>query len=121
MLRKILHKPITVVIISAVLVFLLVNGLRNGGYLEFLELSAYDWFIRLTPKQTSESPWITIIAISEEDIQSIGHWPLSDKTIAEALTTILDRNPRAIGLDIYRDIPVPPGREELNHVFADNS
>ncbi len=121
---RVLHtlgrKPISVIMIGGLLVFLLVGGMRLGGYLEFAELAAYDWLIRLAPKETSENSRITIIELSENDIQALGRWPLTDETIVQALTVLLNGKPRAIGLDIYRDIPVPPGTGELNRIFTDN-
>jgi adenylate cyclase len=88
--------------------------------MEYLELLAYDWFIRLTPKISDEDPKITLIKISESDIGALGRWPVTDKTLARAMEILLKANPRAIGLDIYRDILVPPGSEELNRIISEN-
>jgi adenylate cyclase len=101
-------------------VFLGVFLLQRNGSLEFLELGAYDWFIRLEPKYTREDPRITVIEITEKDIHAIGRWPLSDETLARAMNILLTGKPRAIGLDIYRDILVPPGSRELKSIFAEN-
>lgn len=120
MLRTAHRKPIIVILAGGLLVFLLVGMLRRGGALEFLELAAYDGFLRIAPKQLDENPWITVIEVSEQDIQAIGHWPLSDEAVAKALEIILGAGPRCVGLDIYRDIPVPPGSEHLSRVFVDN-
>ncbi len=89
-----------------------------AGSLEFLEVSAYDWFIRIQPQVSEPNQRIVLIEISERDIQSKGRWPLTDATLARALTILTQYKPRAIGLDIFRDIPVPPGREELDSVLT---
>jgi adenylate cyclase len=117
---KFLRKPIIVKLCGGVLVFLLVVGLRSAGHLEFLELAAYDWFTRMEPKLSGGDPRITLIEISEKDIHASGRWPLTDETLAKAMKILLRHNPCAIGLDIYRDILVPPGSEELNTVFVEN-
>ena len=113
-------KPAVIVTLVTLMVFSAILGLRIRGDLEFLELAAYDWFIRGEPKLPAAESRITLIEISEQDIQSIGQWPLTDEMLARALRTLLRYKPRAIGLDIYRDIPVPPGTAELNSLFGNN-
>ena len=105
---------------SSVLIFLLITVLRAGGHIEFLELTAYDWFIRLTPKLSDGDPKITLIKISESDISALGRWPVTDEILARAMEILLKSNPRTIGLDMYRDILVPPGSEELNRIVTEN-
>jgi adenylate cyclase len=43
---------------------------------------------------------------------------VSDATLAKLLETLKQQKPRAIGLDLYRDLPVEPGNRELVKVFA---
>jgi adenylate cyclase len=119
-LRKAIRKPISMALFSGIFVFLLIIVLRSGGHIESLELIAYDWFIRLTPKVSDGNPKITLIKISESDISALGRWPLTDETLARAMEILLKAKPRAIGLDIYRDILIPPGSEELNRIVAEN-
>ena len=47
--------------------------------------------------------------------------PISDSKIAKLLQKIDNYQPRAIGLDIYRDLAVSPGRKELEEVFEFNA
>jgi adenylate cyclase len=117
---KFIRKTFIVTLFGSLLGFLIIVGLRNAGNLEFLELAAYDFFIRLEPKLSKEESRITLIEISEKDIHANGRWPFTDEALAKALKILLRYNPRAIGLDIYRDILVPPGSEELNTIFAKN-
>ncbi|MDH5429638.1 MAG: adenylate/guanylate cyclase domain-containing protein [Nitrospirota bacterium] len=98
-------------------IWLAVMGVRNQGFLEGLELEAYDWSMRLSSQYTNEAPPITLVTITDQDIQSLGHWPISDEVLAEALTRIQAQGPRVIGVDIYRDLEVPPGRAALNQVL----
>jgi adenylate cyclase len=49
---------------------------------------------------------VVLVQTVEEDIQKVKEWPLSDRRMTEALRKILAGNPRAVGVDLYRDIPV---------------
>ncbi len=100
------------------LVGLSVLGLRETGLFEPLELKVYDWLIRSRPEVGGPDPRIAIIAVTEKDINEQGQWPISDATMATALDRLIQYRPRAIGLDIYRDIEVPPGREKLDSLLA---
>ncbi|MBE9031275.1 CHASE2 domain-containing protein [filamentous cyanobacterium LEGE 11480] len=60
---------------------------------------------------------IVIVTIDETDIQSVKHWPIPDWSLAKLLTKIRDQKPRAIGLDLYRDLPEGKGYSELKQVF----
>ncbi|MGA2402507.1 MAG: adenylate/guanylate cyclase domain-containing protein [Syntrophobacteraceae bacterium] len=104
------------------LLFLLVCaaviGLRSGGKLQFLEIALYDHFVQLQPQVSFPESRILLVTISEADINNLGHWPMSDGEMARLLQNLIMQGPRVIGLDIYRDIPVPPGGEELVRVFS---
>lgn len=114
------RSPITVSVVISLAGCLCIIGLRNIGFLEFLELAAYDYYLKLQPPAyKSHIPPVTLITISEEDIHKQGSWPLSDAALASLLRVISDYRPRAIGLDMYRDIPVPPGSRQLREVFSE--
>ena len=117
---RLIRNPIFAAALSCLLVFVAVLAVRTKGNLEFLELPAYDWFVRLQPVPSVQDSRITVVQVSEKDILSLGQWPLTDELLAQALTTLLEHKPRAIGLDIFRDIPVPPGTETLNAVLSEN-
>jgi len=119
-LSKMIRNPIFAAALSCLLVLLAIVGVRRQGNLEFLELPAYDWFVRMRPGSVIHDPRITVVRVSEKDILSIGQWPLTDEILAQALTLLLKEKPRVIGLDIFRDIPVPPGTEPLNEVLSTN-
>ncbi|MCM2283214.1 MAG: adenylate/guanylate cyclase domain-containing protein [Desulfobacula sp.] len=118
--RKLLRFPPVPICFISGLCFLVIMGLRSSGFLEDLELKAYDWLIRSRPESKEVPPRILIIQISEEDILAIGSWPLTDATLSQALKILLKHHPCAIGLDIFRDIPIPPGSEELSSVLSTN-
>lgn len=112
------QSPVVVSVLISAGICLIIIALRTIRGLEFLELAAYDHYLCRQPKVCSPNPPVALITISEADIQKQGCWPLPDGTIAELLKTLLNYQPRAIGLDIYRDIPVPPGSEQLADIFS---
>ena len=60
---------------------------------------------------------IVIVTIDERDIQSVGKWPVPDWSLAQLLEKIRSQQPRAIGLDLYRDLPEGTGYEQLVQIF----
>ena len=90
--------------------------IRLAGWLQPLEWSALDIYFQLRPIEPPDNR-ILIVGVEESDIQKLGRWPTSDRVLASLLTKIKLQQPRAIGLDIYRDVPVYPGNEELIKVF----
>ncbi len=115
-----LRHPLAASLLISILVFVGVMGLRSAGSLEALELTAYDWYLRLRLDDSEADSRIVLITITESDIQNQGRWPLTDATLARVLRTLARYRPRAIGLDIYRDLPVPPGQEELEALLTGN-
>ena len=96
--------------IASLVVTGLVLGIRQSGGLQGLQLAAYDRLMQLHPAAAPD-PRLLIVEITERDIQNQGTWPLKDGIYAQALSQLLKHQPRAIGLDIYRDLPMEPGRE----------
>ena len=102
------------------LVALFVLGIRTTSILEPLELIVYDWLIQSRSGSEGADPRVALITVTEQDILRLGRWPITDTILAEALKRLVQFQPRAIGLDIYRDIPVDPGHTELNRVFTEH-
>ncbi|HXV11008.1 MAG TPA: adenylate/guanylate cyclase domain-containing protein [Burkholderiales bacterium] len=109
-----LPKPTAVSLVLGLAASLLVIGLRSAGALQFVELATYDAYLRVKESETAREPRVVLVQTVEEDIQKLKEWPLSDRRMTEALRKILAGNPRAVGVDLYRDIPVPPGTDDLN-------
>lgn len=115
---KIFRSPLVVSLVTGILCALVILGLRNTGQLQQVELNLYDWLLRSRPMPTVTDTRITFITISEEDIRQQGRWPITDETLAESLRLLLAHRPRAIGVDLYRDIDVPPGHEEFTALLT---
>jgi adenylate cyclase len=90
--------------------------LRLTGAFQLLEWAAIDWFFRLRPLELPDDR-IVIVAITESDIQTAGQWPIPDRTIAQLLDRLKQQQPKAIGFDIYRDLSVGEGHQELIEIF----
>ncbi|HEY9872509.1 MAG TPA: EAL domain-containing protein [Candidatus Obscuribacterales bacterium] len=100
------------VLATSVLITSLVLGVKQLGVLQGLELAAFDQMVRLQPDEEPD-PRLLVVAIVESDIQAQKQWPLSDRTLAQVLKKLQQYQPKAIGLDLFRNVPEPPGREEL--------
>jgi diguanylate cyclase (GGDEF)-like protein/PAS domain S-box-containing protein len=103
-------------LITATIVAVCVLLLRSIGLLQSLELTALDQFFQLRPPEGAQD-LITIVAIDEVSLRQVGSWPIPDETIAQLLQKLALYRPRAIGLDIYRDLAVEPGHQDLVDVY----
>ncbi len=101
------------------LVFAAILCAQRAGWLQRLECSLYDAFIRRLETPAAVEERIVVCGITEEDLIRFGH-PLSDSTMARLLENLALAKPAVIGLDIYRDLPEPRTGEqypELERVF----
>ena len=94
-----------------------VLGARSLGLLEAMELVAYDAFTRLRYADPRPDPRIALVTVTESEIRAHSG-RLSDDVLAQALEAAARHEPRAIGLDIYRDVPIMPGTRRLQSVLA---
>lgn len=99
------------VLFTSVVVTALVMGVRYLGMLQGLELQAYDHLMRLQPEAKPDSR-ILVVTVTEEDLQlpeqKQRKGSLADLALERLLQKLEHLQPRAIGLDIYRDFPVEP-------------
>ncbi len=94
----------------------LIAIVRLLGWLETFEWAALDRFFVARPPSPPDER-VVIVGITEEDIERYQPYPFTDATLAQLLKKILAQQPTALGLDLIRDIPVPPGSSELIAVF----
>ncbi|MEA5621821.1 CHASE2 domain-containing protein [Nostoc sp. UHCC 0251] len=108
--------PRIAIYVTAPILLLRFAGLLQGGEWNMLD-QFFCWRLLL------ESPEkrIVIVTIDEEDIRKVGKWPIPDQVLAKAIANIKAQQPRAIGLDIYRDLPVEPGHQDLVNIFKSTS
>lgn len=93
-----------VVGISLAMTALILGG-RSLGWLQSLELHAYDQFMQ-HQAYTAPDPNLLIIGIDEADVNKFDK-PLNDHTVHQLLTKLEKYQPKVIGLDIFRDQPQP--------------
>jgi len=106
-------------IITGLLVILFIVGIRQAGWLESLELYAYDWHIRLRA-DIGPDPRLLIIGITEKDIQKYKKFPLPDEKYTQVLQQILQFEPAVVGLDVYRDFPQGKGNKKFLKLLQEN-
>lgn len=93
---------------------------RLTGSLQVLEWIAFDQVIRLRPSESADSR-IVIVGINESDIRTVGNYPIPDTDLAKLLQRLQRDQPRAIGVDIFRDLATGSNRAELTKVFSNSS
>ncbi|MBV6624370.1 MAG: CHASE2 domain-containing protein [Rivularia sp. (in: Bacteria)] len=93
---------------------------QSVGLFNLSEWQTRDWFFRLgyqLEDRQDLADKIVVVTIDEKDIRSVGKWPVPDAALAELIEKIRLQKPRAIGLDLYRDLPEGEGHEQLIKVF----
>ncbi len=99
-------------VIAGVVVTGLLLGVRQLGWLQPLELAAFDLMVRLRPDESPDSR-LLVVEITEQDIDNLKQYPVSDQVLAKVLGELERYQPRAIGVDLARNVPVEPGHTEL--------
>jgi diguanylate cyclase (GGDEF)-like protein len=103
------------ILVAVVAATLLVSVIESAGLLERLELDAFDALVRSTPDRGPDDR-LLIVAVTEEEKERFGY-PLRDETLARAIAEIRRHDPRAVGVDLYRNIDFPPGERLLAEQF----
>ena len=118
LLRWVAEKPLLTALLFAGMVVTAICLFRAAGYLQLSELTAHDLLLAATSRSESPEVPVVLVGVTEAEIQSLGQWPLTDAMLSEAIEQILAWQPRVLGVDIYRDQPVPPGAEKLEKLLA---
>jgi len=93
-----------------------VIGARQGGWLQFGEWWGIDLLFQLRPQEPVDSR-IVLVGFTAEDMRQLKTSRLSDAQLARLIENIKLGHPRVIGMDIFRDYPIPPGEEALISIF----
>jgi CHASE2 domain-containing sensor protein len=94
----------------------LILVLRFSGLFQESEWNVLDQFFRWRPLEPPDAR-IVLVTLDESDLTKVGQWPIPDRILAQAIANIKAQKPRAIGLDLYRDLPVEPGHTDLAKLF----
>ncbi|MDC0833770.1 CHASE2 domain-containing protein [Geitlerinema sp. CS-897] len=82
------------------------------GAFQLLEWAALDSFFRLRPEEAIDAR-LLLVTIDETELKHFQAWPLPDAALDRVINTLQQHEPAAIGLDIYRDLPVEPGHAKF--------
>jgi adenylate cyclase len=113
-LPALLRRRFIKALIVANLVALMLLSLRETGWLQSVELSAYDTFITFFAG-SQQSDRVVLVVTTEADINRLGY-PVRDNYLAAVLAAIFAGGPKAVGVDLYRDLPMAPGNPELQAI-----
>lgn len=105
--------------IPGIVLILIIIIARLSGSLQVSEWMLLDTFLRMRPDEATDEQ-IVIIGINEEDIKKIGRYPIPDEEIAALINKINNYQPRIIGLDLFKNVPVEPGSNKLSQVFKES-
>ena len=102
------------------IVLVVVIVIRMFGGMQSMEWFFLDTMLRLRPEEPLDER-VVIVGIDIEDIRLSKQYPIPDRKIAELLTKLQSYKPRAIGLDLFKDVPVKPGSDELARILRENT
>lgn len=103
---------LSVVLSASLAATTLVLMLKQAGKIHPFELVAFDRMVQLRRDAGPDSR-LLIVGITEGDIREQWRLSPSDAVLTTALKNLQRYQPRAIGVDLHRDIPNPPGQEDL--------
>ncbi|MBV6627775.1 MAG: CHASE2 domain-containing protein [Rivularia sp. (in: Bacteria)] len=121
------RKNILLILLTSLVVTASIMGVRYLGILQPWELKAYDHLMRLRPIVERVDARLLIVTIDEADIKYQNdsnmnlRWSLSDEALAKLLVKLDKYEPKAIGIDIYRDFSTDANFPDLaKRLQADN-
>ncbi|MGB5714494.1 MAG: CHASE2 domain-containing protein, partial [Waterburya sp.] len=108
---------IPLVLASSAIATVAVIGLRSLGMLQGWELKAFDYLSQKLPSESGDKRML-IVAADEHDISSDKYgYPIRDRILAELIGKLQQHQPAVIGVNIFRDYPIPfnnsPNNSEL--------
>ncbi|MDZ8053160.1 MAG: CHASE2 domain-containing protein [Aulosira sp. ZfuVER01] len=113
--KTFIQRTRSILIITPSVALTVIAG-QSLGFFNLVEWKIRDEWVRQRSPETIADE-IVIVTIDEQDIQSVRKWPVPDWALAKLLDKIRAQQPRAIGLDLYRDLPEGSGHEELAKIF----
>ena len=91
--------------------------MQINGTFQLVEWKLLDVFFQVRSLEAVDSR-IVMVTFDDTDIAKVGKWPFSDAVVAQLISKIKQDKPRVIGLDLYRNLTIEPGKEELNQLFS---
>jgi adenylate cyclase len=91
-----------------------VLAVRALGLLQGVELALYEGYLADRAARDATPSPVVIVKLTDADRRELGHWPVNDATLARALERLGAAGARVIGIDLARDLAVPPGSDALD-------
>ncbi|MEB3356290.1 MAG: CHASE2 domain-containing protein [Synechococcales bacterium] len=105
---------------TGMVVTLAVMIIRLAGFLQGIELAAYDQLMRARPAEAIDSR-ILVVEVTQEDVNDQGGYPLTDQALVETIRALQIHEPRAIALDMHRYQPRGESRDALIREFQQHT
>ncbi len=100
------------IVLASITVTAVVRRIRHFSGLQPLEVAVFDLMVRSRPDAAVDDR-LLVVEINEADIAQLKKWPPSDRILAQLLQQLQRHQPKVIGWDLVRNIPIQPGYEEL--------
>jgi diguanylate cyclase (GGDEF)-like protein len=91
--------------------------MQINGTFQLVEWKLLDVFFQVRSLEVVD-PRIVMVTFDDTDIAKVGKWPFSDAVVAQLISKIKQDKPKVIGLDLYRNLTIEPGKEELDQLFS---
>jgi CHASE2 domain-containing sensor protein len=91
---------------------------RSLGVMEALELSMFDRLISQRQPELIDNR-LLVVEVTDNDAEDYGY-PQTDATLAKAIDKLQQFQPVAIGLNMHRNSPREPGRQDFISLFEKN-
>jgi CHASE2 domain-containing sensor protein/predicted Ser/Thr protein kinase len=95
-------RSLSIPLVAGLAVTGIVFGIKELGWLEPIELAAYDQATRLRPAEPAD-PRILVVGISEKDILKY-NFPIPDQILNSALQKLIDGDAAVVGVDLVKDL-----------------
>ena len=101
------------------LVILFCSILSFRGVTQNLDLIIYDSLLNKFPKKNKAESKTIVVGITEKDIEKYG-WPIDDIYLFEVIKNLDKADSSSIVLDLYRNVGVGKGAEQLASFSKEN-
>jgi diguanylate cyclase (GGDEF)-like protein len=107
-----IHISYQLILKTGITTALVIVAIKQLGYLQGFDLKIFDQFTRWH-SQPQMDDRLLVVGITEQDLQKLQEWPISDLVLAQIFAKLQKSQPAVIGLDIYRNFPQKFGQEQL--------
>jgi diguanylate cyclase (GGDEF)-like protein len=107
-----IHISYQLILKTGIITAIAIIAIKQLGYLQGFDLKIFDQFTRWRPQQKMDDR-LLVVSITEQDLQQLQEWPISDLVLAQVFEKLQKYQPAVIGLDLYRNFPQKEGHAKL--------